>query len=780
MYDIGLEMQTSSWKYGKAVCDYAAGSFFNMCEYSVMNIADSKNRGECYTDFIENFFGDTAYEKHENQCEIFLKSDADFIAEPVFCISDMQWKGISALSFAKIPSRKYMLTYISEPDRDKRKAVLFYREKFGMECMNIIDGNYEENKKIMNMRNILPEMKFADFVKYCTNAAFVITDDYYALCLSIVLNKPFIYIGDDDKAADMLTEMGLNERVIFDKKNFPTNNRFLQPVDFSLANKVISEKSAKMFAWAKEKGNFKPVEKKVDKAVTNILDMNLCVGCSACVNVCPKGALSLKPDKYGYYCSSIEKDKCVNCGLCAKACPVLEPPENKNLAMPECWEFIAADENLVMQSSSGGVFSLLADEVLKRGGYIAGGAWRDDFSVGHIVIDKKEDMPKLRKSKYLQSYLGDTYKKVKEMLESGKFVLFSGCGCQVAGLRKFLKKDYYNLLTIDIFCHYSPSPMFFKKYLEGSFTDVQDYEFRHKSGDNCWNCRTVKVNETVRTGGAEDEYQRVFHSEIMMSEHCANCKFQSRRRYGDISLGDFWNIQKRDTSVPHGKGVSCVLVNNEKGRRFFESIPKNAVKWKKKVPLDWVGGNGFIYQGKIKLQQKNHDFYKAIRFMPFDEAANYALKANRGMKFTVKGSSPLQFDSKSLRFTFDKAIWSENIKDDGIYLTVKEEQSKPGNYAVLPLGDILDRNKTYLLSARFKFKSESKVLYFHVKDSGSRSMKIIAVHRADKNTGQNWIELTQTFTPPTNIFDEFVFGASQLKGNGAFIAIDYIYITEVE
>ena len=782
MYDIGLEMQTISWNYGKAVCDYAAGSFLNRCEYSVLNIAHSKDKGKFYTDFIENYFGDTSYEKDENQCEIFLKSHN--ICESVFGISDMQWKGISALSFANVPQKSYLLTYISEPDKDKRKAVLFYREKLGMECMNIIDGNYEENKKIMNMKNILPEMKFADFVNYFSNSSFVITDNYHALCLSIVLNKPFIYIGDDDKAADMLTEMSLNERVVFDKKHFPTNNRLLQPVDFSLANQVIAEKSAKMLAWAKNKSNFKPAEKNVGKAVTSILNMNLCVGCSACVNVCPKGALSLKPDKHGYYCSSIEKDKCVNCGLCAKACPVLEQPENKNLAVPECWEFIAADENLVMQSSSGGIFSLLADEILKRGGYVAGGAWRDDFAIEHIMTDKKEDMPKLRKSKYLQSYLGDIYQQVKEKLDSGKFVLFSGCGCQVAGLKKFLKKEYYNLLTADIFCHYSPSPMFFRKYLEGSFTNVQDYEFRYKSGDNCWNCRTIRVNdsgiESVRIGGGEDEYQRVFHSELMMSEHCANCKFQTRQRYGDISLGDFWNIQKRDTSVPHGKGVSCVLVNNEKGRRFFESIPENAIKWKKKVPLDWAGGNGLIYEGKIKLQQKNHDFYQAIRFMPFEEAANYALKADRGMKISVKGSNPLQFDSKCLKFAFDKNVWSEEVRSDGVYLTVKESQPPVGKYAALPLGEILDKNKTYLLSARFRFKSESKVLYFHVKDSGSKNMKVIAIHRADKNTGQNWTELNQTFTPPTNIFDEFVFGASQLKGNGAFIAIDYLYITEVE
>ena len=260
----------------------------------------------------------------------------------------------------------------------------------------------------------------------------------------------------------------------------------------------------------------------------------------------------------------------------------------------------------------------------------------------------------------------------------------------------------------------------------------------------------------------------------------ANCKFQSRQRFGDISLGDFWGIKSHEADIPYGKGVSCVFVNNDKGRKFFESIPESKIKWKKKEPVEWVGGNGFVYEGKNKFSQKNKDFYKAIRFMPFEEAANYALKPDRGMKNTVAGSNPLQFDSKAIHFRFDKTVWEESVSDNVTYLKVKSGQAKAGNYAVLPLGNMLDKNKTYMISVRFKFKSDSKVLYFHIKDSGSKTVRVIAVHRAEKNTGMNWIELEQIFQPTSNIFDEFMFGASQVKGNGAFIAIDYIHIIETE
>lgn len=784
-YDVCVEMRSDDWQYGNMLGDYSLNKVLKMCDYSVLNMADRTNRNLFYHDFINNFYGSNniVFEKDSEKYKVFLDKEFGFSCEPVLCVPKFHWKEISVMSRLEI-SKKYMLAYISSPDKYKRKAIQFYRGRLEMECMNIVDGNYAENKRVLNLKNILPEMSFSDFVKYFLNSWFVITDNYHALCLAVVLNKPFIYLGDDEKTAEFLTETGLNERVVFDTENFPTNNRLLQPVDFSKANRFISERSRKMLEYIGNIENLKPVEEvPTDKAVTSILDLNLCVGCSACVNICPKGALSLKPDKYGYYCTSIEKEKCINCGLCSKTCPVLKPPVNKDQGMPDCYSFVTSDEDILMQSSSGGVFSLLADEVFKRGGVVAGGAWKDDFTVGHIIIDKKEDMPKLRKSKYLQSYLGDTYKKIKEYLNDGRFVLFSGCGCQAAGLKNYLKKDYENLLIVDIFCHYSPSPMFFRKYTESCFDNLKRYEFRYKNGDNCWDCFTVKLddndNEAVRHGSAEDEYQRVFHSELMLSEHCANCKFQSRQRFGDISLGDFWGIKAHEADIPHGKGVSCVFVNNDKGRKFFESIPESKIKWKKKEPVEWVGGNGFMYSGKVRFNQKNKDFYKAIRFMPFEEAANYALKPDRGMKNVVNGSNPLQFDSKVLHFRFDSDVWEESFSDNVTYLKVRRGQAKAGNYAVLPLGDMLDKNKTYRISARFRFKSDSKVLYFHIKDSGSKSIKVIAVHKAEKNLGMNWIELEQTFQPTSNIFDEFMFGASQVKGKGAFIAIDYIYITEI-
>ena len=379
------------------------------------------------------------------------------------------------------------------------------------------------------MKNTLPELLTESFIKYFVNADFVLTDNYDGVCLALVLNKPFIFLGEDDRTTDLLTSVGLQERVIFDTEHFPMNNRLLQPVNFEKTNQVIAEQSKKTFAWLKNaltaEMEYLPTvkAKNTDKAITSTLNLNLCVGCSACVNVCPKGALSLQPDKYGYYCTSIDHDLCINCGLCSKACPVLSPPKNDNLAVPECYSFIASDEQLVMNSSSGGVFSLLAEEVFQRGGVVVGGAWKDDFTVEHIIIDKPEDMYKLRKSKYLQSYLGDTYKQVKQYLDKGRFVLFSGCGCQTAGLRKYLKKEYDHLLIVDIFCHYSPSPMFFRKYTESSFDNLQKYEFRYKEGEQCWDCLTIKATdnhqEMVRRSGTQDEYQRVFHTEVMMSEH---------------------------------------------------------------------------------------------------------------------------------------------------------------------------------------------------------------------------------------------------------------------
>ena len=197
----------------------------------------------------------------------------------------------------------------------------------------------------------------------------------------------------------------------------------------------------------------------------NIKDKSKCCGCSGCMNICPKNAIIMKEDKNGFKYPIVDKEKCINCGLCEKVCPILN---NKKEQQKEIKAYACYNKNIEerLKSSSGGIFILLAKEILKRNGIVFGAAFDENFNVKHISIDNEKDIEKLMGSKYVQSNMGKVYKEVKEFLENGKYILFSGTPCQIEGLKKFLKKDYDKLYTQDIICHGVPSPKIWQMYLE--------------------------------------------------------------------------------------------------------------------------------------------------------------------------------------------------------------------------------------------------------------------------------------------------------------------------
>ena len=523
-----------------------------------------------------------------------------------------------------------------------------------------------------------------------------------------------------------------------------------------------------------------------ENAITTKLNYKMCTGCSACVSTCPVSALRMEPDEYGYYKAVLDRDKCTNCGKCTTICPAFNKLNNDNKTLPDCFEFVALEEKKLKSSSSGGAFTVLAEEFISWGGCVAGAAWTEDFRAEHIIIDKAEDIYKLQKSKYLQSDLNDIFLRIEKKLEDNVPVLFSGCPCQVAGLKAFLNKDYDNLLLVDILCSYSPSPMFFRKYLEDSFPGgISAYEFRHKKNISSWDCTTVKITkkdglETVVNGGGQDDFQRVFHNKIMIPPHCEKCRFQNYPRTGDITLGDFWGIEKHDPQAA-SKGVSVILSNNKKGQYFLDFISDYKIGVMKKVPLDWIGLNGNRERASFSgIIPKRDMFYDAIKRMSFSGAVNYATKSNHGIYKNPGNVSlpPLAFSRRINTFHFDHAVWDMHFINNATVLTVYPKKSAPGNFAVLPLNCTLKNNTTYTLNIRFKVKTESPVLNFHIKDSGSGYWQIIHTFKTAHDSADKWNELKVDFIPRSNIYDEFMIGASQICGESNFVCFDHIFVTE--
>lgn len=304
-------------------------------------------------------------------------------------------------------------------------------------------------------------------------------------------------------------------------------------------------------------------------------NMDLCYGCEACANACSVGAITMAPAKDGFLYPAIDDKKCINCNACKGVCPQLKA-SYENDENPTVYA-IMADDEIRSISASGGVFSLLAEYALEKNGYVCGAAFSDDFrSTHHKMINSREELDSLRRSKYMQSENGDIYRQVRDKLSEGAFVLFTGTPCQCAALKSFLKKPYDNLVLVDLICHGTPSPLAWNKFLEeiAPGKTVSDVNFRYK-GLKGWSV-TTHVEFTDGTEytkhSKEDLFEQAATKNYISRKSCGSCQFARVPRQGDITIGDFWDISKYKKSLDDRKGTSAVIVNSEKGKAFFQEV----------------------------------------------------------------------------------------------------------------------------------------------------------------------------------------------------------------
>lgn len=310
----------------------------------------------------------------------------------------------------------------------------------------------------------------------------------------------------------------------------------------------------------------------------NILSLGkMCCGCMGCQDICPKNCISFQPDSEGFLYPSVDNDKCISCGLCMRRCPVAT--EQKRAESPLVFAAKLKDADTVLKSTSGGIFSALAGAVLDQNGIVYGCAYDTNLTVRHIAVEKKSDLSRLRGSKYVQSNTEGVFKNVKQQLDSGRFVLFSGTGCQAAGLKAFLGKEYANLCVVDIVCHGVPSPLLFKTYLKWMSQKVDgtvtEYNFRNKEKSG-WDLvmKAKGPRKQISKYGFFDPYYCAFLEGKTYRESCYKCKFAKSERVSDITLGDYWGIEKEHPGFYDKKGVSLVLINTEKGQFYWNAISK--------------------------------------------------------------------------------------------------------------------------------------------------------------------------------------------------------------
>ena len=302
-----------------------------------------------------------------------------------------------------------------------------------------------------------------------------------------------------------------------------------------------------------------------------------CCGCGACSQVCPRQCIKMESDREGFLYPILDKEACISCSLCEKSCPILNIQRSEVLSR-KCYIAYDMNEKVRLESSSGGVFSALSEAVIQKGGVVFGAAFDKNWFVHHVGVERQEDLRMLQGSKYLQSRSESCYQEAKALLEAGRPVLYSGTGCQIAGLKSYLKKDYEKLLTVDIICHGVPSPKLWKHYLteqEQTFgAPVQSVFFRNK--DTGWNNFSMSINfsnqKKYLKSFREDPYMRLFLKNICLRPACHDCKFKALYSQADITLGDCWGIEKTIPSIDDDKGISVVLINTDKGEEAFKQI----------------------------------------------------------------------------------------------------------------------------------------------------------------------------------------------------------------
>lgn len=406
--------------------------------------------------------------------------------------------------------------------------------------------------------------------------------------------------------------------------------------------------------------------------ITNKVD---CCGCNACGDICPKDAITFKTDIEGFWYPEVNKDKCIDCGLCEKVCPQISKAEHiKRYDTPIVYAAYTKDEDIRIDSTSGGLHSTLAVEIYKREGYVSGAIYNKDHTVSHYISDNIKDLSAIRSSKYLQSNMSGNFKQIKELLSQGKEVFYCGTPCQVQALYKFLIKEYTNLTTCDFICKGVNSPKVFLAYmnmLERQY-GAKATKIKFKAKKWGWHNFSMRVNFSNGREYCKDYNHDYFFIGYLQNGNfarpsCYKCKFKGFPQKSDITLADFWGIENLDKTMDQDKGTSLVMINSDKGQAIFDSIKGNIVYKMFTIEDAEKGGNQIMNKSIIASKNDRDDFFKDLDLFPFEKVAkkyfaipNLKNDIKKKVKEVLRKQSLLLNIIRNLGLSYD--LWYSFVK----------------------------------------------------------------------------------------------------------------------
>lgn len=370
----------------------------------------------------------------------------------------------------------------------------------------------------------------------------------------------------------------------------------------------------------------------------DIKEKKNCCGCNACYDICPKNAITLSTDIEGFWYPRVDIDKCINCGLCERTCPQLHigALKKNDFEYPVCFAAIHKNIEVRFGSTTGGLFSALAEQMYREGGYVGGAIYNKDFSVSHFISNNPADLALLRQSKYSQSQTCGIYKEVKRLLMAGEKVLICGTPCQMAALRRFLNKDYENLIIVDFICKSITSPKFYAKYLDYWERKVgsQLVSFKFKDKELGWRSLVkrfdFKNGKTMYSRAQDNDlYSMAYHGNIVSRPSCYFCQFKGFPRMSDITIADFWGVEKYAylKDIDDNAGTSAVMCNSSKGLTFYKQL-KNITSLETTIEKILPGNPALLHEQKMSVMNRDIFFHdldrKAIEevvplYFPFHE-----------------------------------------------------------------------------------------------------------------------------------------------------------------
>ena len=467
----------------------------------------------------------------------------------------------------------------------------------------------------------------AEFLALFRDAACVCTNSFHGTVFSIQFQKPFftavapaeMSAPERSRTFSLLSRLGLSQRIIGKGDTAGLEDG----IDWDLVEERLREERRGSLNYLKAAVENRPVEtaaaEEAEKPpLPKLADPSRCTGCTACASGCPKDAITMERDREGFSRPVLHPERCVRCGRCTAICPILSPlPQGSMPAVFAAWN---KSDDIRKDSTSGGIFTLLAEYVLEQGGVVYGAAFDGNLHLRHIACFRKEELWKMRGAKYVQSDLNGIFREIKHWLTQ-RPVLFSGTPCQVDGLYRYLGSRPENLITCDLVCHGVPSPGVWEDTVrnleERRRQHLQTVRFRNKvTGWKEPHWTAVYRDGTVESAPLfQTEYGRAFGRALFLRSSCHSCPYASMTRVGDLTLGDFWGLRPEELPDQQEKGVSLLLVNTAHGSRVFDQLPLAKQPF---PPERAIAGNPRL-ASPIPAAPDRTAFFAAYALEPFEQ-----------------------------------------------------------------------------------------------------------------------------------------------------------------